>query len=430
MNGANNNLNGLSSIEAENRLDKYGKNTIKRQKKRSFLLDFLDQLIHPLALLLWAAASLALLGNIEVLSIAIVLVIFLNAVFAFVQEREAESATEALKKYLPSFSLVRRGGEVSRHSSEEIVPGDALLVFEGDRIPADGEVMKGSLELDTSPLTGEADPVIKEYQDMVFSGELCTGGEAEVLVTKTGMQTRLGRIAMLSEKIPGQKSPLQIQINSVAKFIAIIAILMGFVFAAIGVFAAELPARESITFAIGILVANVPEGLLPTITLALAVAVRKMAKKEALLKRLTAVETLGSTDVICTDKTGTLTEGKMKVDSFWAGEDSNRLSELLLVACCCNNSRIKKENSYWKREGDPSESALLIGARDLNYTPPSFKRLKCFRFDPHLKRMTTLDSVDGDIWAHTKGAPQEILNISNKFPKKIDKQINKQSRKK
>ncbi len=432
---------GLSPREAARRLEQHGPNEIRRQRGPGHLQALARQFTHPLALLLWAAAALSLLGDLVPLAIAIVAVIVLNAVFAFAQELQAERATEALQEFLSPTARVRRGGAEVEVESRTLVPGDLLLCSEGERLSADARLVKGAVEVDMSPLTGESQPVTRsaapsggpasrlESEDLIFSGSLCTAGEAEAVVFATAMGTQLGRIAALSQRVRVEVSPLQIQVNRAAKLIAAIAVAAGVVFLVIGIAVAGLPAHDSLTFSIGLLVANVPEGLLPTITLALAVGVRRMARRRALIKRLTAVETLGSTDVICTDKTGTLTEGRMSVRVLWADgvevAPSDRpwtegapepFSGLLRTAVRCNNARLSGSENGWERAGDPSESALLAAAAELGedwaaaQAERSDKRLRLFAFDPRLKRMTTFDvEGQGERWLHAKGAPAELL---------------------
>jgi calcium-translocating P-type ATPase len=432
---------GLSAREARRRLEQHGPNEIERRQGPSRLRDLARQFTHPLALLLWVAAALAAATGIVALAAAIVGVIVLNAVFAFTQELQAERATEALREFLPPQARVRRGGEGLQVDATTLVPGDLLLIGEGDRLCADARLIEGDVEVDASPLTGESQPVARtarragpagsplESEDLVFSGTLCTEGEAEAVVYATGMATQLGRIAALSQRVRAETSPLQVQVNRVAVLIAAIAVAAGVVFFAIGTAIAGLSLGDSVTFAIGLLVANVPEGLLPTITLALAVGVRRMARRRALVKRLTAVETLGSTDVICTDKTGTLTEGRMSVHALWAegeellpgdsaatGASGEPFSALLRTALRCNNAAAHREADGWRREGDPGESALLVAAAQLGEDVESAQaerdavRHAVFHFDPRLKRMTTLDEEPGGrLWYHTKGAPLELL---------------------
>jgi calcium-translocating P-type ATPase len=431
---------GLSAREARRRLEQHGPNLIERRRGPSRVRDLARQFTHPLALLLWVAAGLAAATGIPALAAAIVAVIVLNAVFAFGQELQAERATEALRRYLPPHARVRRDGREVEIAAAELVPGDRLLIAEGDRLSADARLVDGMVEIDASPLTGESQPVARaagaggpvaspwEAHDLVFSGTLCTAGEAEGIVAATGMATQLGRIAALSQRVRAEASPLQVQVNRVALLIAAVAVVAGLIFFALGTAVAGLSLGDAATFAIGLLVANVPEGLLPTITLALAVGVRRMARRRALVKRLTAVETLGSTDVICTDKTGTLTEGRMGVRALWADGEELRpgdgasearrepFSALLRTALRCNNAAAHRGPDGWRRGGDPSESALLVAVAELGEDVEAAQagraaaRRQLFHFDPRLKRMTTLDrEPDGLLWYHVKGAPLELL---------------------
>jgi calcium-translocating P-type ATPase len=431
---------GLSSREADRRLTQFGPNEISRTAQSSWIAELVRQFVHPLALLLWVAAALSALSGSMTLAIAIVAVIVLNAALAYVQEMQAERATEALRELLPPQARVRRDGITLEIAAAALVPGDMVLLAEGDRLSADARLTDGSVELDMAALTGESQPVVRsaaavrraatalEAEDVAFAGTLCTCGEAQAVVYATGMGTQLGRIAALSQRVEPQISPLQRQVNRVAWLIAAIAIAAGAVFFVAGLTLASLSLAAAVTFAIGLLVANVPEGLLPTITLSLAGGVRRMAARRALVKRLTAVETLGSTDVICTDKTGTLTEGSMSVRLWWsAGIElpvtahgdavmPEGFESLLRTAVRCNNARLEREADRWVRGGDPSESALLLGAQQLGFDVGAAqreresRRRRVFHFDPHLKRMTTLDEEPGgDLWYHAKGAPLELL---------------------
>ena len=430
---------GLSEREAARRLEQHGPNEIRRREGTNRLREFARQFTHPLALLLWAAAALAVVGGTIPLAVAIVAVIVLNAVFAFVQELQAEKATEALKRYLPPRARVRREGQTVEVEATTLVPGDLILLSEGDRLSADARLIDGSVEVDMSALTGESQPVARgalrsrpaasplESDDLVFGGTLVTGGEAEAIVYATGMGTQLGRIAALTQRVRVEVSPLQQQVNRAARLIAFVAVGAGLVFLVVGTAVAGLPLADALLFAIGLLVANVPEGLLPTITLALAVGVRRMARRRALLKRLTAVETLGSTNVICTDKTGTLTEGRMVLSRFWSdgeelvpGRDDKVPGEpfagLLRTAVRCSNAGLQRTSDGFERTGDPSESALLAAAARLGedveraQKERQDRRRRLYHFDARVKRMTTADEEpDGSLWYHVKGAPLELL---------------------
>jgi calcium-translocating P-type ATPase len=433
-------VGGLDVREAARRLHQFGPNEIRREVGPRWWHSLLDQFTHPLALLLWLAAALSLATGVTALAVAIVVVILFNAAFAFAQERQAEHATDALRDLLPPRVRVRRGGDPVEIDAAALVPGDLLLLAEGDRLSADARLIAGAVEVDMSPLTGESQPVTRsaersrsaaaplEAEDLVFAGTLCTGGDAQAVVYGTGMHTQLGRIAALSQGVVDGPSPLQRQVNKAAQLIALVAVGIGVTFFALGYLVGGLSLTDAGVFAVGLLVANVPEGLLPTITLALAVGVRRMATRHALVKKLTAVETLGSTDVICTDKTGTLTEGRMTATSLW--QDGNTVAigdgvppatgpvpELLRTAVFCNNATLTRDDDgMWSRSGDPSESALLLAAAQLGVDVVAIQsgrdaqRRRLFAFDARLKRMATLDvDPDRQPWLHAKGAPLELL---------------------
>jgi calcium-translocating P-type ATPase len=419
---------GLSGREAARRLEVSGPNELVRRGRRRWPGELAQQFTHPLALLLAAAAALAWASGTPRLAIAIAAVILLNASFSFAQELQAERAVEALAAFLPERVRVLRDGSGQDIEARLLVPGDILLIEEGERICADARLMTGTLEVDMSTLTGESVPVIRsadavdgrvpllQATDLVFSGSECTGGEAQAVITATGMSTELGRIAALSQRVGREESPLEHQVKRVARLIAFVAVGAGVAFLPIGL-AAGLSLAAAISFAIGLLVANVPEGLLPTITLALAVGVREMARRGALVKRLSAVETLGSTSVICTDKTGTLTQNRMHVTRVWtaAGEvnletrgpepAADETVRLARAAFTCNTADLAA--------GDPTEVALVELAAacrvDVSVGRRAASRRGLFRFDPRLKLMSTIDEQDGGLIVNTKGAPEEVL---------------------
>ena len=424
---------GLSSREAARRLVGYGPNELRRRAERRWPRELVKQFVHPLALLLWLAAALALVAGTAVLAAAIVAVVVLNALFAFVQEQQAERAVEALEDYLPQQAFVLRDGRRAVVEAKELVPGDILLLEEGERISADARLLEGALEVDMSTLTGESVPVSRvaspvelgtkalTAKNLVFSGTSCTGGEARALVYATGMRTELGRIAALSERVEREESPLERQVRRVAWLIAAVAIVVGLAFIPLGMLGAGLPLGDAVLFAIGLLVANVPEGLLPTITLALAVGVRTLARRGALVKRLSAVETLGSTTVICTDKTGTLTENRMDVTGIWTAasgpvslDDGSipALRPLARAAAACNNADLDDAGS--SGSGDPTEIALLRAAaalgENVSLLARERQRRRRFNFDPALRLMSTVDETPtGGLRVHVKGAPEAVL---------------------
>jgi magnesium-transporting ATPase (P-type) len=320
---------GPSNREAARRLVVYGRNELTRRGGHRLWRELGRQFTHPLALLLWAAAGLAWLAGIVPVAIALLIVIVLNAVFAFIQELQAERAVEALAAYLPQQATVLRDGQRVTIEATQIVPGDVLLLEEGDKIPADGRLLSGTVEVDASTPTGESVPVSRsadwtdigvpllQARDLIFSGTTCTGREAQAVIVATGMHTELGRIAALSERVKLEPSPLERQVRRVAWLMAAIAVVMAVAFLPAATFGTGLSFKQAIVFAVGLIAGNVPEGHLPVITLALAIGVREMVRRGAVVKRLSSVETLGSTDVICTDKTGTLTQNRMSVVRLW-----------------------------------------------------------------------------------------------------------------
>jgi calcium-translocating P-type ATPase len=423
---------GLSAREVQRRIEQYGPNELRRRGGRRWPRELARQFTHPLALLLWAAALLAWFAGIVAVALAIVVVIVINAIFAFIQEAQAERAVEALAQFLPAQTKVLRDGSEHTIPARELVPGDVLVIEEGDRISADARLLSGTIEVDMSMLTGESVPVVRSAEqldtrvpllsahELVLSGTACTEGDARALVFATGMHTEIGRIAALSERVSTEESPLETQVRRVAWLIALIAVLMGVAFMPIAMLGAGLSFTGAIVFAVGLLVGNVPEGLLPVITLALAVGVRGLVREGAVVKRLSAVETLGSTDVICTDKTGTLTENRMRVTSVWSpseeldlaggGEPGVALRELAMAMAACNNARPGDGGEAF---GDPTEVALMGAAARLGSPLGAEQRAKLrrreFRFDPTLKLMSTLDERDGSVWVDVKGAPEAVL---------------------
>ncbi|OCB49746.1 magnesium-transporting ATPase [Mycobacterium vulneris] len=426
---------GLRTREAQRRLIHVGSNQLRRRGGRTWPRELVRQFTHPLALLLWAAAGLALTVRIEPVAIAIVIVV-VNAAFAFAQERHAERAVEALAAYMPLRAKVIRDGLMSEIDAVNLVPGDVLLIEEGDRISADARLFDGGIEVDMSALTGESIPTFRSAdlvdttvpvlhaRELVFSGTTCTEGHARGLVFATGMHTELGRIAALSERVEHDESPLERQVRRVAWLIALISVLMGVAFIPVATLGAGLSFVNAVIFAVGLLVGNVPEGLLPVITMALAIGVRGLARQGAVVKRLSAVETLGSTDLICTDKTGTLTENRMRVSLIATatgthtfdgadlpGRNDAALARVAIAMAACNNANVDAQIAM----GDPTEIAMLIAADALGVRLDPGRRqrerLRLFHFDPVRKRMSTVDQHDAGVWAHTKGAPETVLPL-------------------
>ena len=425
---------GLSSEEAARVLAQVGPNAIAVAEGPSHLRRFLANFVQLLALLLWVGAVLALGAGLPQLSVAIVVVIVVNAVFSYFQEHRAEQAVAALRKMLPLRVRVRRDGETVDVPSEEIVPGDLLLLAPGDRVAADADLVTArDLRVDQSTLSGESSPVAPDRE--VFAGTYVTAGTAEALVTATGMTTRFGRIAELAQQTRHERSPLERELDHLTRVVALLAVTIGAVFFVVAAFAG-MGLTDRFVFAIGVTVALVPEGLLPTVTLSLALATQRMAKRNALVRRLSSVETLGETTVICTDKTGTLTQNQMTVQRVWTPAqeilvegvgyepfgrfrenglvvDPAPLAELLRAGLLCNDARLVDGNDGRSVVGDPTEAALVVLAEKggLRHEQEAARapRLSEFPFSSERKRMTTIHLSGDRRIAYVKGAAEIIL---------------------
>ena len=326
---------GLSAEEAAARQLEFGPNRIERLPTTPLVIRCIAQFTHFFAMLLWVAAVLAVIAHFQMpgqgmgaLAIAIVAVILINGAFSFWQEYRAERTMAALQRLLPHHVKAERDGGVVVISSEEVVPGDVIDLTAGDDIPADCRLIEAfGVRVNNATLTGEAHPVFREStpgtdqdllrsRNVLLAGTSMITGEAKAVVFATGMHTAFGQIARLTQSTTDTPSPLQNEIRSLSRVIAALAMAIGLVVFVIGEFVG-LSTRISLIFAIGIIVANVPEGLLPTVTLAMAISARRMAKRQTLVRHLPCVETLGSASVICTDKTGTLTQNRMEVRSIY-----------------------------------------------------------------------------------------------------------------
>jgi P-type Ca2+ transporter type 2C len=449
---------GLSQAEAVRRLQSNGPNSLVEIKGQPLLIKFLLNFTHLMALLLWVGGLVAFVAQMPELGVAIWLVNLINGSFSFWQEYKAEQATAALRRLLPVYARVLRDGLEQRIAAEELVPGDVMLLAEGDHISADGRLVRDAeLQIDQSTLTGESRPVRKaaetirkngltgaEMPNMIFAGTNVAAGAGVAVVYATGMKTEFGRIAHLTQSIGNELSPLQREIAVVTKMVTVIAVGLGLLFFVLAVALGGMRWAAGFVFGLGMIVAFVPEGLLPTVTLALAMGVQRMARRHALIKRLSAVETLGCTSVILSDKTGTLTQNEMTVSRLWAGDRSFSVSgvgyspdgqitsqaqpisasgdadvrQLLLAAGLCNNARLLPPNHdspRWTVLGDPTEAALCVaagkGGLDLAADAQSAPRIRELPFDSRRKRMATIHQVGGFRIAYVKGAPKEVLAL-------------------
>ena len=425
--------NGLAHAEAARRLREYGPNRVEEAPQEHLALRFGREFTHFFALILWLAAALAFVAEFSepgqgmaALGWAILGVIAINGLFSFWQEYRAEKAIAALARLLPAQVLAVRGGENIPIPAADVVPGDILLLEEGDNVPADCRLIEAfGLRVNNATVTGESLPQARDAvpsgeenllraKNVVLAGTSVVSGEGRALVAATGMHTEFGKIAHLTQSAGDALSPLQREIIRVSRLVAVIATLLGAVFFLIGRLIG-LSFWENFVFAIGIIVANVPEGLLPTVTLALAMATQRMAKGNALIRHLPAVETLGATTVICTDKTGTLTQNRMSVKRLFLdgrlcepGEptgDGHRL--FLETAYRCHS--LKRAAGVWL--GDPMEAALAEMAASALPDLAPLTKVNEVPFDTDRKRMSLLcDSGDGLI-LYTKGAPETVLPL-------------------
>ena len=308
---------GLSVDEVRLRQNRYGPNLLPHPPHVSLWRRLLSQLVHFFAVMLWIAGGLAMLAGMPQLGLAIFVVILLNGLFAFLQEYRAEKAGERLRDLLPRRATVIRDGKRQSIDAVELVPDDVVVLSAGDRVSADmrlGHVH--GLPVDTSTLTGESVPTTPQPGEDVFAGTFAVEGEAVGIVTATGRSTRLAQIAHMTVAGHRPQTPLAIELNRVVRIVAAIALAVGLLFLIIALLVG-IRLTDAFLFALGVTVALVPEGLLPTVSLSLAIGAQRMAARGALVRRLESVETLGSTTFICTDKTGTLTRNEMSVVEVW-----------------------------------------------------------------------------------------------------------------
>lgn len=452
-------IDGLASAEAEARLSLYGHNLLSKQKKEPVWEKLLREFIHPPAVVLLIVGLAALLQRDVILALIIWSIILLNTGFSFWREYQAGQAIEKLREILPSFAHVIRDGIESYIPSSDVVPGDVLVLAEGDNIPADSRVIEEyGLRTNNATLTGEAIPARKmmdpsyltgiselDRPNLIFAGTSVASGTGRAVVTATGMSTQFGRIAHLTQSIPEEPTPFQKELNHLSRVTAWIALSIGGIVMAVGYFSLEFPIREVTLLALGIIVAAIPEGLIATLTLSLAAAVQRLAGRGVLVKKLSTVEKLGQLSIICTDKSGTLTQNQMTVRDIWVAHRLIRVTGvgyepkgsfipelkgqawekdllcLLEVAASCNNARVNApslEHPTWTSLGDQTEAAMKVAAMKAGITEEALNRIiprvHELPFDARRKRMTTIHREMNQEMAFVKGAPREVLQLCTK----------------
>lgn len=446
---------GLTTQQALERQAKYGKNELIKEKKASVAKLFLSQFTDILMIILLIATFLSLAVGETTDAIIILAIIIASAALGFTQEYRSEKAVEALKKMTAPTATALREGTETKIPSNELVPGDLILLSTGDKIPADARLIEAySMKTDEAPLTGESAPVGKNIDalskttalndrlNMIFSGTIVVYGRGKAVVTETGMDTEFGKIAKIVQSASTESTPLEKRMRSVGKWIGIIAVTVAISVALVGIVVEQRPILDMVLWAISLAVAAVPEALPAIITGALAIGMYRMAKVNTIVKRLPAVETLGSTSVICSDKTGTMTKGEMTVQSIYVSNQTinvtgigyepkgdfqkdnkkiipdESLKSLLKIATLCNDSGLDKDQqtSKWVIKGDPTEGALVVVARKANLNQENLntqeERIAEIPFSSERKRMTTIHVADGKKIAYMKGATEVVLEKS------------------
>ncbi len=462
---------GLTTEQAKERFEKFGPNQIQKRKKDSALKLMWRQINNPLIWVLIGSSLLAvLLGKITD-GLVVLSVVVVNTIIGFIQEFKAGKAIEALSEMVPENATVHRDGRKISIPVSEIVPGDIVEMEAGDRVPADMRLMKQkNLSVEEAALTGEsvpsqksteavdADASLGDRHGMVYSGTLVVSGTGTALVTGTGMNTELGKISGMLDETTDLETPLTKKLAVVGKYLTIGIIVITIIIMAIGTIRATgqgtdlfAALKDSLIFAIALAVGAIPEGLPAVVTIALAIGVQRMASRKAIIRKLPAVETLGSTTVICSDKTGTLTRNEMTVKELWTNEHDLQVTgvgynsdgifkqkdkelselpedimELLRNAVLCNDSSIRADGDDYSTTGDPTEVALVVAAAkagtDVDKLRKENKREDVIPFDSEQKYMATLNNIDNNRIILIKGAPEVILGRCSS--KRGGKQLN------
>ena len=431
---------GLSEEEAKKRKEKYGENKLQEQKKDSVLKRFIKQFNDFMIIILIIAAIISAVvakmqgSNDYIDSVIIIAIVVLNSIMGVIQEAKAEKSLEALKKMSAPVTKVKRNGKVTIIKGNDVVPGDIVILEAGNYVPADCRLINSyNLKIEESSLTGETIPVLKEANvmlpenaslgdmiNMAFATTIVVNGHAEAIVTETGMNTNVGKIAKMIITDEAPETPIQRKLGEVGKTLGIgCLIICAFIFA-IGLLKKIEPVEMFMT-SVGLAVAAIPEGLPAIVTIMLSIGVTKMAKKNSIIRKLPAVETLGSSSVICSDKTGTLTQNKMQVTKIMdtKGESLNSMADFILqLGTMCTDVEINVENNIKEASGEATEVAIancaLLHNQDKNELYKRMQRVNEISFDSDRKMMTTIHKVSGKYRVITKGAPDVLLKRCTK----------------
>ena len=447
---------GLSTEEVQKRLKEYGPNELKKEKRKSPVRLFLEQFTDILIIILLIATALSMAIGEVYDAIVIIAIVIACAVLGFFEEYRAEKALEALKKMTaPTATVLRNGKEVQIQTSE-VVPGDILLLYTGDKVPADARLIEAvNMKTDEAPLTGESTPVnknvkplpedtpISDRRNMVFTGTVVVYGRGKAVVTSTGMNTEFGKIAKMVQTVEEEETPLEKRMAHVGKWLGILSVAVCLFVAVFGIIRGRA-ILDMILWGISLAVAAVPEALPAVVTGALAVGMYRMARENAIVRRLPAVETLGCTSIICSDKTGTMTKGEMTVERIYVNgkavkvtgvgyepqgdflyEDKKldpakekELQMLLKAAVLCNDSKLEKTEGRWTVKGDPTEGALVVAAAKAGLWKEEVEkkepRINEIPFSSERKRMTTVHESGEKKIAYMKGAPEIVLERCTK----------------
>ncbi|MGB9553361.1 MAG: cation-translocating P-type ATPase, partial [bacterium] len=443
---------GLTEEEAKKRLESYGLNELQEKKRTPLWARFLEQFKSPLILVLLAAILVSGILGETLDALVIAAIVLMNAILGLAQEERAERALKALKKMAVPRAQVIRGGRMAEVNSSEIVPGDIVVLSAGNRVPADARIISSfNLMTDESPLTGESLPVEKavctlkeetplnERKNMVFAGTTVTYGRGEALVVTTGMATEIGKIARLLEETEKESTPLKKNLDQVGKILALMTLGICLVVFLVGVLRGA-PLLFMLLLSISLAVAAIPEGLPAVVTIVLALGTQRMAQRGAIVRHLPAVETLGSTSIICSDKTGTMTLNEMTVETIVTAQEEFKVTgrgyepkgeikgkegnlkslpydlETLLIASALNtDAHLVQEGGKWEIRGDPTEGALVVLASkfglDKRELLSQYKRVQEIPFTSERKMMTTVYEKDGERFVFSKGAVDVLIHL-------------------